>query len=232
MAPVPVNPLRESTTAADGTADVDPTIEIERLRTLLEKQPSCLMRIGSDGKLLAVNEAALSLLGGRALVEVLGGMLTDRIHGDGKAWSDFARRVSQAGSASTECEMSDLAGVRRAVIMQGVALPGHPDGVDSLLVAVRDVSTARRLQASLQEQEDLRRLAQASLHEATASVRDLRLQLDDVAAERDRLRAALDATPAEHQELTAALNQLKSALNGAIDATLLAQQIIARGGRT
>jgi len=128
--------------------------------------------------------------------------------------------------------MSDLAGVSRAVMMQGIAVPGHPDGDESLLVSVRDVTTARRLQASLQEQEDLRRTAQASLDEASASLRDLQSRLSQATAEQNRLRSALENTQAEREQLTAAIDQLKSALDAAIDATVRVQQVTERGGRT
>jgi len=231
MATDPVNSSRTPTTVT-ATPDLDPAVEIERLRALLEKQPSCLMRIGNDGTLLAVNEVALTLLGARALDDVLGTSFTDRIPGDGTVWADFVRRVSQGGSASTECDMSDLAGVSRAVMMQGIAVPGHPDGDESLLVSVRDVTTARRLQASLQEQEDLRRTAQASLDEASASLRDLQSRLSQATAEQNRLRSALENTQAEREQLTAAIDQLKSALDAAIDATVRVQQVTERGGRT
>jgi PAS domain-containing protein len=207
--------LRTATAAAPG---LDPAVEIDRLHAILDKQPACVMRVAADGRLLAVNDAALSLLGGRSLVDVLGTMFTARLAGSGATtWGEFVRRVSQAGSASTECEMTDLAGAPRAIVMQGAILASHPDGEDSLLVAVRDVSTSRRLQASLQEQEDLRRAAQESLQEAIA--------------ERDRLRRELDAASAEREQLSAALTQLKNALNTAIDATLLAQQVTAKGTR-
>ena len=231
MATNPVTSPRTPTTAT-APPDLDPAVEIERLRALLEKQPSCLMRIGTDGTLLAVNEVALTLLGARALTDVLGTSFTDRIQGDGTVWADFVRRVSQGGSASTECDMNDLAGMPRAVMMQGIALQGHPDGDESLLVSVRDVTTARRLQASLQEQEDLRRTAQASLDEASASLRDLRARLAQATAEQNRLREALEGTLAEREQLTAAIDQLKSALDAAIDATVRVQQVTERGGRT
>ena len=226
-----MNSLRTPTTAT-APPDLDPAVEIERLRALLEKQPSCLMRIGNDGTLLAVNEVALTLLGARTLADILGTSFTDRIQGDGTVWADFVRRVSQGGSASTEFDMNDLAGLGRAVMMQGIPLTGHPDGNESLLVSVRDVTTARRLQASLQDQEDLRRTAQASLDEASASVRDLRARLAEATAEQNRLREALEGTLAEREQLTAAIDQLKSALDAAIDATVRVQQVTERGGRT
>jgi PAS domain-containing protein len=209
-------PLR--TAAAAAAPGVHTSADVDRLHALLDKQPSCVMRVAADGRLLAVNDAALSLLGARALVDVLGTMFTERLHGDGTGWTEFSRRVAQSGSASTECEMSDLAGGRRAIAMQGVVVADHPDGEESLLVAVRDVSTSRRLQASLHEQEDLRRAAQESLQDAVA--------------ERDRLRRELDAANAEREQLSAALTQLKNALNTAIDATLLTRQVTGTGPRT
>ena len=210
-------------------AETELAVEVERLRVILERQPSCLMRVGVDGTLFAVSDAALSLLGGRALAQVLDTSLVDRLEGDrGPLWSDFVGRVMQAGSASLECEMNHLDGMRRAVILQGVSLPAHPDG-ESLLLTVRDVSTARRLQASLQEQEDLRHSAQHDLHRASEQMRALQTRLDEVTAERQQLRAALDAALAERHELSSALMQLKIALGTAIDSTLLVQQVVQKG---
>jgi hypothetical protein len=210
-------------------ADTELAVEVERLRVILDRQPSCLMRVGIDGTLFAVSDVALSLLGGRPLAQVLDTSLTGRLEGDGEAlWSDFVRRVLQAGSASLECEMNDLDGMRRAVLLQGVALPAHPDG-DSLLVTVRDVSTARRLEASLQEQENLRRSAQDDLRKTSEQMRALQARLDEVTAERQQLRAALDAALAERHELSSALMQLKVALGTAIDSTLLVQQVVQKG---
>jgi PAS domain-containing protein len=213
-------------------AGADLAAEVERLRTLLERQPSCLMRVGLDGTMLAVSDAAVSLLGASGLAEVLDASLIGRLHGDGaQLWSDFVARVLYAGSASAECEMNDLTGVRRAVILQGVLLPGHPDGSDSLLLVFRDVSTARRLEASLQEQEDLRRSAQHDLQQAKEHIEGLQTRLDEVTADRQQLRATLDVVVAERQELASALKQLKSALGTAIDSTLLAQQVVDKGRR-
>ena len=157
--------------------------EIERLRTMLDRQPACLMRIARDGTLLAVNDAALSLLGVRELADALATSIVARIQSPDAAtvWTDFAARVANAGSGSVECRMCDAGGVQRAVVLQAVTLP-HPDGDASLLVTARDVTTARKLQDSLEQVAD-------------------------------------------------ALAQLRGALGTAIDATLLAQQVVAKGQR-
>lgn len=213
-------------------ADVDLAAEVERLRALLERQPVCLMRVAADGTLLAVNETALSLLGARGLGDVLDTSFLARVHAEDPhaLWDDFITRVSRGGSASVECEMGDLAGARRAVVLQAVTLADHPDGVDSVLMTARDVSTARRLQASLVEQEELRRSAQHTLRDTTVTLEELRAHLQELTAERDRLRAVDEAARAERQQLASALAQLKTALSTAIDATLLAQQIAGKDG--
>src|SRR5688572_4864583 len=92
--------------------------EVEHLRTLLERQPSCLMRIGVDGTLLAVNGAALGLLGATDLAQVLGTPFQDRIAGEpAVVWQDFTERLA-AGPVSFECELTDPAGAPRAIVIQ------------------------------------------------------------------------------------------------------------------
>lgn len=187
----------------------DPVTEVERLRLILDKLPSCLMRVSADGTLLAVSDSALELLGCRELAAVLGGSLLDRIRGEaGLLWMGFVQRVSEGGSGSVECDMRDASGLVRTVVLLGTALPHHPDGVASLLVTVRDISTARRLEASLLEQEGTRRSIQASLDAATATVQQLREQVEAAAGERRQLAVALE-------QLTVALHAAVTAASGA-----------------
>ena len=167
--------------------------EVEWLRGLLERQPCCVMRVGLDGAMLAASDAAVSLLGGGTLADILDKRLLERLQGDvERSWSDFVARVLYGGSASMECELDDLAGTRRAVILQGVSLPTHTDGVESLLLAFREVSTARRLEASLEEQEALRKSAQDELRKAKEEIQQLHARLDEVTADRNRLHVMLE----------------------------------------
>jgi hypothetical protein len=46
---------------AEMTAHPHPVAEALHLRRVIEQQPSCLLRVGIDGAVLAANEAALSL---------------------------------------------------------------------------------------------------------------------------------------------------------------------------
>lgn len=201
-------------------AGPDLVAEVERLRTMLDKLPACLMRVGADATVLAVSDAALTLIGARELGQVLDTNFTERLDAETAAgtWAEFVERVSAGGSGSAECDMIDLAGVSRAVIMLGVALPNHPDGRSSLLVTVRDISTARRLEASLHEQEQLRRAVQEGLDCATTELKQLRAQLQEGADQR--------------QQVGVAFEQLTRALAAAINAAALARQALEKGKAT
>jgi hypothetical protein len=207
---------------------VDSAAEVDRLRMLLELQPSCLMRVATDGTLLAVSDAAVTLLGAHDLAQLLDTSLIDRIRGDSaaEAWADFTTRVLGSGSASAECDIDDVAGTRRSVLLLGVALPDHPDGLTSLLVTVRDVSTARGLEASLHEQEDLRRAVQVALAAATAQLEQFRPQLQQITTERQQLRAALDTILRQRQQIASSVEQLRTALTTAMDTAATAKQVL------
>jgi hypothetical protein len=182
------------------------------------------MRVATDGKLLAASDAAVSLMGATNLGEVLDSSLVDRLRGEriAELWSDFVTRVSEGGSASAETELEDLAGTKRAVILQGIGLPDHPDGIRSMLVTARDVSGARRLAASLEEEERLRLSLQASLTDATASVEQLRKNLVAIATERKDLQAALATVLLQRPNISQSVEQLRSALTAIMDAATAA----------
>jgi PAS domain S-box-containing protein len=142
------------------TQAVEPAaVEALHLRRLIEQQPACLLRVGIDGLLLAVNEAALKLLGGEALTQVLGSKLTKLIMPrQHEEWQEFAARVRDGVSGSIECDLNDLSGMRRTMLLQAVPLLDHADGVPSMILTARDISAPRRLEASLREREMSREL--------------------------------------------------------------------------
>ena len=134
------------------TQVMEPVTEALHLRRLIEQQPACLLRAGIDGLLLAVNEAGLRLLGGESLTQVLGTKLTKLIMPrQHEEWSEFAARVRDGASGSIECDLTDLVGMRRTILLQGVPLLDHADGVPSMILTARDISAPRRLEAALRE---------------------------------------------------------------------------------
>jgi hypothetical protein len=159
------------------------------------------MRVGVDGLLLAVNEVAVRLLGSEDLSEVLGSTLTERIVPDHRErWREFAARVLKGASGSIECDLVDLSGIHRTVVLQGVPLLDHPDGVPSMILAARDTSAPRRLEVALEEREANRQ------HEG------LRAELEQALAGQQRLGALVGEYQADRQRLATEHAQAQQAL--------------------
>ncbi len=176
--------------------------EVERLRFLIERQPTCVLRVALDGVILAANGAALRQLGASHLGQALGHRFTQWMlphHRD--RWLDLARRAYANGAASIECELRDLEERRHAVQLQAVKQPPHPDGMESMTVAVREISGMSRLEQALQDQEAAgRALAEARKRlEAHGKARAVGSE------ERGRLQRELDEARAEMARLTARL---------------------------
>lgn len=88
-------------------ASAEYTGDAVHLLRLIESQPSCVMRVGVDGTLLAVNDAALKLLGAPGLETVLGTSLSDRLASrSGPVWQEFVSRLQGGASSSVECALT------------------------------------------------------------------------------------------------------------------------------
>jgi hypothetical protein len=151
-----------------------------------------------DGVLLACSDAALSLFGVGTLGGILKTNLTDRlVAADRAKWQEFTARVWANGAASLACQLVPDDGVR-PVVIQGIALKDHPDGVDSLLLSLRDQSQTHRLEHSIQTAEIIR----VGQEERQRAARD---QVEETIAERRRLAALADEHQAECRRLTEAV---------------------------
>ena len=182
--------------------ELDPSAEVVHLRRLLDVQPSCLMRLGADGVVLAANDAALMLLGIVSHAHALGKDFATWIPIDQRdRWKAFTFRVLQGSPASIECDITAPSGDRQATLFHGVPLTGHPDGLASIAVTARAVSGQRQLEATVVEREELlrefdaeRTQARERLAEADAHRRSLE---EKVRALEARLQQRLvDARPA------------------------------------
>jgi hypothetical protein len=215
--------------------------EVERLRVLIERQPTCVLRVALDGVILAANDAALGQLGASQLGQALGHRFTQwMLPGHRDRWLDLARRAYANGAASIECELLDLAERRHAVQLQAVKQPPHPDGMESMTVAVREISGMSRLEQALQDQEaaglaladarerleahgkaravgsEERARLQRELDEARAEIAGLAARLAEHEAERRRERA-------RHAEERA---QLDTLLAGAARSVTMAREMV------
>src|SRR5205823_3797419 len=150
------------------------------LRGLLERLPACLIRVRLDGTLLACNDAGLGLFGARNLGAVLNTNLADRFVAAERAkWQEFSARVWAKDAASFETQLvadDDT----RPVLVQGIAVRDDPDGIDSLLLNVRDQSQTHRLERSIRSAV----ITRASEEERDRAARD---QVEQAVAERMQL---------------------------------------------
>src|SRR5438067_10017310 len=200
-----------------------PSADAVHLCGLLDRLPTCLIRVRPDGILLACNDAGLGLFGVRKLAAILNTNLADRIVTTELAnWQEFTARAWAKGAASLETHLvvgDDI----RAVLVQGIALKDHPDGVDSLLFHFRDQSRTHLLERSLRSaeinragQEERQRAARDQVEEVVAE----KMQLAAIAAEqqaeheaeRDRLTEALNAQTSDRQRREAKFVELEARL--------------------
>ena len=189
--------------------------EAERLRVLLDRQPSCLLRVKTDGRLLAVNDAGMQILGANTLEQVLGESLADRLVLDQRQrWSDFASRVWVDTSGSLECTLVDAAVGDRRVLLQGIALRDHPDGKESVLLTIRDLSATRRLELALEEETRRRQSLEEIQVDLDREVQHdrLALMLEQSDAERQRIEAEHDAAQAQFEQSLAEAHQQQQRL--------------------
>jgi len=194
-----------------------PSADAAYLRRLLERQPACLIRVRLDGVLLACSDAALSLFGVGSLGAILNTNLTDRLTAPERSkWQEFSARVWANGAASLECHLVAPDDEARPVLLQGIALNDHPDGIDSLLLNLRDQSHTHRLEHSIQsaeinrvDQEERQRAARDRIEEASAERQRLAALAEKDQAECQRLTDALAAQTADHQRREAKFVELE-----------------------
>ena len=170
------------------------------------------MRVGADGTVLAANDGALMLLGGRTPAEALGRDFAVWVPPEQHdRWRAFTLAVVQGSPSSIECDIAPPSGDRYPTLFHAIPLTDHPDGVASMAVAARVISAQRQLEAAigdLTEQlnergaqlqardealamaEGARRAAEANCARALADVRQLELALNDFASRQQQVGGA------------------------------------------
>jgi PAS domain S-box-containing protein len=151
------------------------------LRAVLEAQPVTLVRLGRDGTVLAVNEAGLAVIGAERLEQILETSFLELLQQDDRSgFLAFIERVAKGHRGSLEVGLTALTGTDHAVQIHAAPHPGAPDGIDSVLIALRDVTESRRLEQSLVEAM-ARQAEQEAAHEAARDhlAEELRLALQN-----------------------------------------------------
>jgi PAS domain S-box-containing protein len=122
------------------------------LRRVIERQPACLTRIASDGTFLAVNDAALSMLGAAELGAVLETSVLALVAPEHKdQCREFLARIIAGDRGSTEVDLTGLGGLRYTLQIHAVSLRSVDDSLASALCTFWDVTQHRRLERALTE---------------------------------------------------------------------------------
>jgi PAS domain S-box-containing protein len=170
----------------------------DRLRTIVEFQPSVTCVIGTDGVLTAMNQAGLALLGtGRE--NVVGRPITDFLPADERAAAiDLVRTV--CGGEAGELEHTLVRPDGRSLKARLRAVPFRSGDTMVALATIQE-----RAGAAADQSADLDRL--------TTALEETQSERARLAAERDKLleeRAELDALRHERAGWTAARAQLEA----------------------
>lgn len=134
----------------------------DRLRAIIERQPSCLTEVTANGRVLAMNAAHAALRG---------------VHGVGQPYHDFValtdrervvefiRQVSQGESGSLEYLMV-LPGARpRDVVSDAVPIERPSDHGTVVLMVTRDLTELKELEEQLRQPSEADTQAFAQLEE-------------------------------------------------------------------
>jgi PAS domain S-box-containing protein len=179
---------------------------------VIESQPVCLTRIASDGTFLAVNDAAMSLLGVERLDQILDTSLLNLVapH-DRDQCRAFLGRITGGDRGSTEVELTGLAGLQHTLQIHAVAIAGSPDSAPAAFCTFRDITEHRRLERALldaaaREEQQSSALAgeRERLNAALVESRDAATRASVTAAEQARIApraAALADAESRHREL-------------------------------
>jgi hypothetical protein len=207
--------------------ELEPQVEVTHLRHLLDTQPSCLMRLGADGTVLAANDAALKLIGATSVAQVLGRDFSAWVPSDQRdRWTAFTTGVVQGYPASVECEIAAPSSDRQPTLFHGVPLTDHPDGVSSMAVAARAVSGQRQLEAAVIELEEQLRQRDAERFKARARLAESESRQRELAEKVEALEASLrlPGADAEHNEVVRRLEAEIEARDTALGAAEAARR--------
>jgi hypothetical protein len=118
--------------------EIEPAVEAALLRGVFDNQPVCVLRVRIDGVVLSATDAALAFVGAEGLGAIVGQAFAEWVVRDHHiAWRTFLHQVCDGAAASLQCDLLAPGGGRETVLLHGVPLVEHPDGVPSIAVAIR-----------------------------------------------------------------------------------------------
>ena len=133
---------------------VDPAQAVGRLRAIVESQPACLSEVAHDGRLLAMNQAHLALVGTERLAEVVGSDFGSLVApADRERVSRFIKHVADGHGQALEYSMMRGDGRVTDVCSDAVPLDRGPGTTAAALIVTRDITEQRALEGKLRAAE-------------------------------------------------------------------------------
>jgi PAS domain S-box-containing protein len=194
-----------------------------RLKRLIESAPASIIVASPDGRVLAANREALTLLGINRLEDLLGGGVAECVaSGDRERFQRFVAQVCAGEAATLEYELARADGATRFVETR--AVPLSPDGVvpAAFLSVTWDVSERRLVASTGLRQTEMRRelleaqlLAQRETYEQ--ALREARAACEQTARDLAKAQATVDQVvrewTEEQEQWRAKLSDLMQALS-------------------
>ena len=135
-------------------------IREERLRAMVDAEPSCVKIVDAAGRLLEMNAAGLQMLKADSLAAVQArGLLAFVQPAYRAAFTDLHRRVMAGANGFLLFEIIALDGTHRWLESHAVPLRDDSGQVTSLLAVTLDMSSSRQAQLALQDSESRWRFA-------------------------------------------------------------------------
>lgn len=168
----------------------------QRLRSIIETTPECVVLVSESGELLEFNPAGLEVVEADAAETLVGHPVLHLVAPEHRAAvRTFHQAVCRGSRANLEFDVIGLRGHRRTLETRAAPLIDPATGATMLLAVARDVSERKHVeQAILKARHDLEervRVRTAELRQRTAELEAVNAALREEVTERKRAEEAL-----------------------------------------
>jgi len=167
-----------------------PAEDATRLRRIIDGAPVSLARVAADGSTLALNEAAVALVGIDRASEALAQPFARFVaRQDQQEWTAFLARVCAGEAGTVELAGRAASGAERLLELSGAPLAVDDHGRPSALLVLRDVGARRALELAALALNERARDDASLLTDRARAIEDLQQRLRAANTDLGRLQA-------------------------------------------